>query len=56
MKYHKQAIDIIMKHDFEAYDMLVQIAKDRPSAIVQAYKKINCKKIRNQLRGMGADV
>ena len=34
--YHKQAIDIIGKNQYASTDLLREIAKDRPSAIVKA--------------------
>ena len=36
MNYHKQAIDILEKHKGMRNQLIAQIAKDRPSALVHA--------------------
>lgn len=35
--YHKEAIDIIANHKEMNKDLIIQIAKDRPSAVVNAF-------------------
>jgi ribosomal protein L7/L12 len=41
MDYHKEAIDILEIHRGLRDQLIIQIAKDRPSAIVKAFKAIH---------------
>lgn len=41
MNYYSRAIEILTKHDNLAKDILIEIAKSNPSAIIKGYNSLN---------------